>query len=460
MKRFHPSRLVLAALATVLAAAPALATERSEIPARYQWDLKPMYADAAAWDKDRARIEAEIPTVTRYQGRLGESAAVLLEALERFMAISQDVEKLNTWAYQVYDTDTRVSASQERQQSAQKVAVNFGSAASYVRPELIALGPEKVRSFVAGEPRLAPYAMYLDDVVRWAPHTLDPAGEKLVAMTGDVQGTAGDVYSIFTNADFPAPEIILSTGEKVRLDAAAYTFWRGSPNRDDRIKVFQAFFGRQNEYRRTLATTLYGNVKAHVFNKDVRKFDSCLESALFGDNLPTTVYTQLLADVHANLPTLHRYLKLRQRMMGLPSLGYEDLYAPIVKEISDSYTPEQAVDLVLAAVAPLGKDYGTVLRGGLIGGGWVDWMPSTGKRSGAYSTITYGYHPYQLLNFTGTYEEVFDPGARVGTLDALVPVVEAPAVRELQLRHLRGRGGLHAQRESPAARLAGHGRGR
>lgn len=406
MKRVDWGVWMTVALATVMAAGVGAATERSEIPGKYKWDLTPVYADAGSWERDRARIAAEVPTISKYQGRLGESAGVLLEALDRLMAISQDVEKLNTWAYQVYDQDTRVSASQERQQAAQKVAVDFGAAAAYFRPELIGLGPDKVKGFMAAEARLAPYAIYLDDVVRWAPHTLNPAEEKLVAQAGDVMGSPGDVYSIFTNADFPAPEVTLSTGDKVTLDASAYTYWRATPNRDDRVKVFQTFFGRQNDYRRTLATTLFGHVKAHIFNKDARHFKSCLEAALFGDNLPTTVYTQLIADAHAGLPTLHRYLRLRQRMMGLASLGYEDLYAPIVKDISDSYTPEQAVDMVLEAAAPLGKEYVDALRGGLIGGGWVDWMPSTGKRSGAYSTVTYGYHPYQLLNFTGTYDEV------------------------------------------------------
>jgi oligoendopeptidase F len=171
------------------------------------------------------------------------------------------------------------------------------------------------------------------------------------------------------------------------------------------MKVFQAFWSRYKEFTGTLGSTLYANVKAHVFNRDVHKFESSLEASLFNVNVPTTVYRQLISDVNANLPTLHRYLRLRQRMMGVDTLRYEDLYAPIVKRVDLRYTPEQAMDLTLAAVAPLGTEYAGGLKAGF-DDRWVDWMPTTGKRSGAYSTGAYDVHPYQLQNFTGLYDEV------------------------------------------------------
>jgi len=203
----------------------------------------------------------------------------------------------------------------------------------------------------------------------------------------------------------PFPEVTLSTGEKLRLDPAAYTKLRESPIKADRDLVFKAFFSRYNDFGSTLATTLNAQVQSHVFKKDVRRFPTSLDASLFENNIPTSVYTQLIADVHANLPTLHRYLKLRQKIMGLPALGYEDLYAPIVKSVSLKYTPEQAMQLTLDSFAPLGSKYVETLRKGYASG-WVDFLPSTGKRQGAYSTMVYGVHPYQLLNFTGTYDEV------------------------------------------------------
>ncbi len=217
--------------------------------------------------------------------------------------------------------------------------------------------------------------------------------------------TGQQVHNVFTNADMPFPEVTLSTGEKVRLDASAYTKYRASPVKADRDAVFAAFWDRYGDYTRTLATTLDAHVRTHVFNRDVRKFGSSLESALFDYNIPVSVYTQLIADVHANLPTLHRYLKLRQKIMGLPALGYEDLYAPMVDKVDLQYTPEQAMALTLESFAPLGKDYVEALRKGYASR-WVDFMPTTGKRPGAYSNTVYGVHPYQLLNFNGAWDDV------------------------------------------------------
>ena len=218
--------------------------------------------------------------------------------------------------------------------------------------------------------------------------------------------TAGQsIRDVFVNADFPYPTIQLSTGESVRLDAQAYTKYRASTQRADRQAVFAAFWDRYNEYTRTLGTALGAQVQAHEFSRKIRKFDSALDAALFGDNIPTAVYTELVADIHANLPTLHRYLRLRQRMMGLERLGYEDLYAPIVQKYDRRFTPEEATAVTLEAVAPLGPEYQEILRNGFRSR-WVDWFPSPGKRSGAYSTGAYGIHPFQLQNFTGLYEEV------------------------------------------------------
>ncbi|MCA9135091.1 MAG: hypothetical protein KDA45_18110, partial [Planctomycetales bacterium] len=166
----------------------------------------------------------------------------------------------------------------------------------------------------------------------------------------DLEDSGDSTYGIFTNADLPYPEVTLSTGEKVRLDAAGYTRYRGVPNREDRRKVFQAFFGRYSEFTRTLGTTLYAQVKAHMFEKDVHQYDSSLQAALFPDNIPPAVYHQLIKDVHANLPTLHRYLKLRQELMGVDQLRYDDLYAPIIKGVDIHYTPEQAKELTYQAV--------------------------------------------------------------------------------------------------------------
>jgi oligoendopeptidase F len=291
------------------------------------------------------------------------------------------------------------------QQQATQVYSELQTATAFMRPELLAVGRPTIERFLAEEPRLGQYRMFLDDILRAAPHTLSQAEEKIVARAGLLAQAPGSVHSVFTNADLPYPEITLSTGEKVRLDASAYNRYRASPVKADRDAVFAAFWGRYGEFTRTLATTLNAHVESHVFQKDVRNFGSSLEAALFDYNIPVPVYTRLIEDVHANLPTLHRYLRLRQKIMGLDSLGYEDLYAPIVEKVDLRYTPEEAMALTLDAFKPLGPEYVEVLRKGFASR-WVDFMPSTGKRTGAYSTSVYDAQPFQLLNYNGAWDDV------------------------------------------------------
>lgn len=397
----------LAGLLLLGAAVNALSAERTEIPDKYQWKLTDIYPTEADWDQAKKRLEKRIPEVAAFKGHLGDSAGTLYAALSTMADLDKELSRLLSYASMRYDQDTRVAASLERLQAGEQVAAQFGAAVSYIRPEILSLDPARVEAFVKEEPRLKDYRPYLDNILRMKEHTLTPPEEQVVARAlGQMGSTADAVYGIFTNADLPYPDVELTSGEKVRLDAAAYTKYRAAANREDRMRVFKAFWGKYAEFKRTLGTTLYSAVKAHIFTKDVRKYHSCLEAALDRDNIPVAVYDQLIADVHKNLPVLHRYLRLRQRMMGLDQLRYEDLYAPIVSKVDLAYTPEEAMKLTLDACAPLGPDYVSALKKGYESG-WVDFMPSTGKRSGAYSNgSVYDVHPFQLLNFMGTYEDV------------------------------------------------------
>ena len=381
------------------------AAERAEILDKYKWNLADLYPNEAAWTAAKGDLERRVPDLMRFQGHLGDSAARLHEAVAAIMAVDQGLSRLLVYAMQLADEDRRVSRSLEMQQEAEQLAVKYRAAVSFVAPEVLGVGAEKVKGFVAAEPTLQEYVHYLDDILRRAPHTLTPAEEKIAAQAGLLADAGGSVHSIFTNAELPYPEITLSTGEKVRLDAAAYTRYRAEMDRGDRDRVFQAFWSAYAGFQRTLGVSLYEQVKAHIFNKDVHRFESCLDAALFGPNVPTAVYRQLVRDVRENLPALHRYLGLRRKMMGLDQLRYEDLYAPIVQKVDLAFTPEQGMELTLAAVAPLGREYGESLRQGFRSR-WVDFLPSTGKRSGAYSNAVYGVHPYQLQNYMGRYEDV------------------------------------------------------
>ena len=404
--RFHRLTAVLATLAVAgCLFAPARAEERANVPEKYQWRTSDLYPSEEAWLAARTDLAARVPKLAAFQGRLGESADAFYTALSTRMDVDRALYQLRIYATLRKDEDARLSRPNELFQMVSQLAVDYSSAISYMQPEILALGAVKVRGFVAQDPRLEPYRPWLEDILRYAPHTLSAAEEKVASQAGIMAGGPSQTYDIFKAADMPYPEVTLSTGETVRLDDAAYTQYRAVSDRADRLKVFQAVWSRHQDFERTLGTTLDAEVKTHLFDKEVHRYESCLEAALFDSDIPVSVYRQLIADVHANLPTLHRYLRLRQRMMGLDTLGYEDLYAPIVREVELRYTPEQAMELVLKAVAPLGPDYVATLRQGYQGG-WTDWIPTTGKQSGAYSEAVYGVHPYQLLNFTGLYEDV------------------------------------------------------
>jgi oligoendopeptidase F len=400
------SMRLLAVMAGLCLLAPlAAAKERSQVDAKYKWNLADLYPSNDAWQKAKTDLEARLPVLESHRGHLGASADSLYRAITDQMDFSRDFSRLYTYASQLSDEDAREAKPREMNDEAEQLGVRFGSAVSWVDPEILAIGSAKIDAWVKADKRFAPYRVYLDNVLRYAPHTLDATGEKIIAEAGRMAGAGQSMRSVFDNAELPWPTITLPDGKKVRLDNAAYTEHRASPSRAVRDSVFRTFFKTHKKFQGTYGTALSSAMQAHVFEKNVRKFDSCLEASLFGNNIPTSVYTQLISDVNQNLPTLHRYLKLRQRMMGLKQLRYEDLYAPLVQSVNLRYTPEQAQDIVLAAVQPLGQSYVDTLRWGFTHG-WVDWFPTTGKRSGAYSTGAYGVHPYQLQNFTGLYDEV------------------------------------------------------
>jgi oligoendopeptidase F len=390
---------------TLMTAAPAGAVERKDVPDKYKWNLADLYPSEDAWTKAKDALGKRIPELAKFKGKLGKSPQDMFAALQAMFDLDRELGRLFVYASALSDEDVRTARPREMKQSAEELATQFSAACSWVRPEIQSLPPAKVRVFLVRESKLAPYRMYLDETLRRKPHTLSAAEEKVAAEAGELQRTGSEVHGVLSNADLPYPTVKLSTGESVRLDPAAFTLHRQARARADRDKVFGGFFGALKTYERTMGATLAAGVKAHLFEKRVRKHNSALEAALFQDNIPPTVYKQLLADVHRSLPTLHRYLALRKKMLGLDVLRYQDLYVPLVASVDLKFGPDEARELTLEALAPLGKPYTDALRKGFESR-WTDYLPSPGKRSGAYSTGVYGVHPYQLLNFNGRYEDL------------------------------------------------------
>jgi len=381
------------------------AAERKDIPSQYKWNLGDLFPSDAAWTKAKDDLTAKLPELSKHKGHLGKSAGELLATLQAMFDFDLALSRLSVYASSLSDEDVRAARPREMKQAAEELGTQYAAACSWIRPELVALDPAKVKRFLTAEPKLGPYRMYIEETLRRKPHTLSAAEEKIAAEASDMEHAGSEVHGILANADLPYPTIKLSTGESVRLDAAAFTLHRQARNRADREHVFTAFFGALKTYERTMGSTLAAQVKAHLFDKRIRHFGSALEAALFQDNIPPAVYKQLLADVHRSLPTLHRYLALRKRMLGVDVLRYQDLYVPLVANVDMKFDPDQARAITLETLAPLGKEYTEAMRKGF-GSGWTDYLPSTGKRSGAYSTGVYGVHPFQLLNFNGHYEDL------------------------------------------------------
>ncbi len=402
--------LVLAAFLLILLAAPSVPALASDEAAmnneNFNWNLNDLYPNDEAWEKAKKALEERIPSIEPYRGRLGESAAVMAEAFGLIADITKEYARIRTYAGLNSDKDTREAGPLAMRQEIGQVGTTLGAATSFVDPEILALDPKVVEAFIAEEPKLADYRMLLDDLQRRREHTLGEGEEEVIATASLVSGAPSDLYGIFVGADLPYPTVELSTGEKVLMDQSAYTKHRSSPVREDRIAVFDAFWARFNEFNRTLGTSLYSGVKRDLFYTKVRNYDSALESALDAGNIPTEVYHTLIREVNASLPTLHRYLKLRQRMLGLDELHYYDIYPPIVKEVEMDFPYDEGVKLMLGSLAPLGEDYVNGLAGG-IESRWIDVYPSQGKRSGAYmSGSAYDVHPYMLLNYVDDYNSL------------------------------------------------------
>ena len=373
---------------------------------KYTWDLTHIYPSDAAWQKAKEQLTGEIPKLRECEGKLGASASTIADALELASALSKELSRAYVYASMNSDTDTRVAKYQGMQQEMVQLAATLAADAAYVEPEILKIPRETIQHFIETEPRLKPYTLYLDDIQRRAAHTLSDSEERLLASAGVMASAPSTTYGIFSDADFPYPSVTLSDGKSVRLDTSGYSLYRAVPNRDDRRKVMSEFFGALGKFQGTFGSTLNSQIQTDIFYSRSRKYDSALEAALDGPNVPTSVYIRLVDGVNRHLPTFHRYLKLRQRMMKLNDLHYYDLYAPLVSSVDLNYSIEEATTIVLESLRPLGPEYAAAAARAFTER-WTDWHPAEGKRAGAYSNGgAYDVHPYMLLNYNGKYNDM------------------------------------------------------
>jgi oligoendopeptidase F len=374
-------------------------------PEQIVWDLTEIYPTDQAWSAEKERLEREVDGLSRYQGTLGDSAAALRTALDAISASDKQLARLYVYVFLKADEDRRVAEHQERRSVAASLLSVFEEATSFVSPELLRVGSETVERYIAEDLGLAKHAFNLRNILRQEPHTLSRETEQIIAATGPVVQGPERIYTMLSSSDLPFPTITLSGGEEVRLNQAAYSLHRASQNRDDRKHVFDSFWKSWKGYEATLGQTLDTQVKAHVFQAKARKYDSALHAALSGPNIPVEVYRTLISATHRHLRSLHRYFRLRERMLGVDDLAYYDIYPSLVAS-DRTFSLEESKQLALASAAPLGDAYVDVLRKGL-SGNWMHVYPQEGKASGAYMYgAVYDVHPYVLLSYNGLYGDV------------------------------------------------------
>jgi oligoendopeptidase F len=350
-------------------------------------------------------VQAALPTLASYKGRLGSDAATLRAALQAVSDVQRKAARLNVYASIIADSDTSVAQAQERRQLAIALLGQVNEATSYLQPEILSVGAARIAAFQSADPALGKFHFQLADILRRAPHTLGAEAENVLAAVGTPLAGAQQIRTQLVDSDLPWPEVTLSTG-KVRLDQAAYTAAREAPNREDRKLVFDTFFTAFDKYKTSLAAALSTQVQSDVFTAKARRYGSAVEAALdSAGGVPAGVYSTLVEETNRGLPALHRYFEIRRKLLNLPDLHYYDIYPPLVR-LDETFDLARTRSLTLAAVAPLGPEYVDLLARSTASP-WADYKPRKNKVSGAYmSGDAYDVHPYLLLNLTGNYESV------------------------------------------------------
>jgi oligoendopeptidase F len=389
----------LAVLCTGLAIA---ADERPED----RWNLADLYPSLKAWHDDAARLEAELKEFAACRGRLGESARRLKTCLDAHADFTKRYYRLEVYASELLAEDTGAPESLELNERARILGTRREEASSFLKPEILRLGAQRLARFRSQEKGLALYRQPLDQILRSAAHTLDGQGEAIVAAFGLSEEAAGSTYQIFANAELPWPTVRLSDGKQVMLNQTAYTEHREASVREDRKQVFEAFWGSWKQFERTLGVTLHESLKKDAVYTRVRKYPDTISRVLDAERLPVRIYETLIAETNNNMATLHRYFRLRAKMLGIKdAMRYYDIYPPLVSS-SRSYPIDEAKRLILESVKPLGEPYVAAMAAGLRSR-WMDVYPRPRKLSGAHvSGAAYDVHPYVLMNYADNYESL------------------------------------------------------
>ena len=379
---------------------------RSQVDPANTWAITDLYPSDQAWREACENVRGLVRDLAAYRGRLGESAATLLAFLRLQDEIDLQGDRMISYAFRKSDEDTRNPVYQEMSAQAQNFLVELSQALSFQTPELLAIEDATLESFYEQEPALAHYRLMLKRIRSKKDHTLSPDCEALLASAERMGQAPDDIFSLLNDADMTYPDAVDSKGETHPVTHGNYVSLLQSADRTLRQSAFQSLYGVYGQFRNTCAAILGAQMKQLQFFADARRYPSALHAALAETEVDPQIYHNLIQTVHDNLDAMHRYVRLRKKLLGVDKLHYYDLYTPIVADEDASIPFEQGKDMAREALKPLGEDYLKILNEGF-DNRWIDVYENQGKRSGAYSAGVYGVHPYVLLNYTDTLDDVF-----------------------------------------------------
>ena len=385
---------------------------RKEMDPKYQWDLTPIYESEAAWEADYAKAEQAIKALADLPGTLSKSGAALADDLRRIYAAAEKVERVYSYAFLMKSGDNGDPRCQEMEARAVRLFVSLEMATAFVNPEILSIPEQSLKAWLESD-ALKTYRHMAEDIMRGKPHTLDAQGERLLAMLGDVDQVPGSTFDLFESVDMRFPRIMDEQGKEVELSHGAFSVFRESRDARVRRDAFTAYFDCYGQYINTLSGLYGGAVKLNCFHAQARNHEGACEAALFGNNVPVSLYDGLIEAVHAALPTMREYLELRRRALGLDELHLYDLYAPMVEEVDFDMPYGKAQELVKRALAPLGEEYAALLDRAFTER-WIDVYENKGKSTGAFSSGVYGVHPYVMLNYTNKLDDAFTLAHELG----------------------------------------------
>ena len=378
---------------------------RADVPEKDKWAIQDLFATDDDWRAALAKAKEFIPRITAFRGRLAESGAALLSFFRLDDEISLAFDALVHYAQRRSDEDTRVAAYQEMVSQGTRFAVEIQSAAAFETPELLAISDEDMNRLYAEAPELELYRLNIDRIRRRREHVLSDKEEAILAAAGEMAASPDDIYSMLNDADLKFPDAVDKDGNKHPVTHGTFIPLMQSYDRVLRKSAFDSLYSVYGQFRNTSAATLSAQLKQLLFFANVRKYPSTLDAALDGNEVPTEIYRNLIDAVHRSFAPMYRYVALRKKLLGVDELHMYDLYVPVVDGVEMKFTFEEAKEIALKALAPLGEDYLNLLRAGFANG-WIDVYENEGKRSGAYSAGA-RVHPYVLLNFKGTLDDVF-----------------------------------------------------